>query len=98
MIEQLLIFAAILSVALVLFARERIPSEVTALGVLLALVFSGLLPAERAFAGFGSDTVMTILGLLILTAALQRTGGKRGIAALCIGGGEATAMAVELVD
>ena len=30
--------------------------------------------------------------------ALERTGGKRGIAALCIGGGEATAMAVELVD
>jgi len=32
-----------------------------------------------------------------LLAALQRTGGKRGIASLCIGGGEATAMAVELV-
>jgi acetyl-CoA C-acetyltransferase len=33
-----------------------------------------------------------------LLAALKRTGGKRGIAALCIGGGEATAMAVELID
>ncbi|HEY9554186.1 acetyl-CoA C-acyltransferase [Allosphingosinicella sp.] len=33
-----------------------------------------------------------------LIAALERTGGKRGIASLCIGGGEATAMAVELVD
>ncbi len=30
-----------------------------------------------------------------LVAALERTGGKRGIAALCIGGGEATAIAVE---
>ncbi len=36
--------------------------------------------------------------LATLIAALQRTGGKRGIASLCIGGGEATAMAVELVD
>ncbi|NML05942.1 acetyl-CoA C-acyltransferase [Sphingomonas sp. G-3-2-10] len=35
--------------------------------------------------------------LSTLIAALQKTGGKRGIAALCIGGGEATAMAVELV-
>jgi acetyl-CoA C-acetyltransferase len=34
--------------------------------------------------------------LSTLIAALQKTGGKRGIAALCIGGGEATAMAVEL--
>jgi acetyl-CoA C-acetyltransferase len=31
-----------------------------------------------------------------LLAALERTGGKRGIATLCIGGGEATAIAVEL--
>jgi len=35
--------------------------------------------------------------LATLIAALERTGGKRGIAALCIGGGEATAMAVELI-
>jgi acetyl-CoA C-acetyltransferase len=32
-----------------------------------------------------------------LLAALKLRGGKRGVAALCIGGGEATAIAVELV-
>ncbi|MGC1303991.1 MAG: acetyl-CoA C-acyltransferase [Caulobacteraceae bacterium] len=31
-----------------------------------------------------------------LLSALEQRGGKRGVAALCIGGGEATAMAVEL--
>ena len=31
-----------------------------------------------------------------LISALERTGGRKGVAALCIGGGEATAMAVEL--
>jgi len=35
--------------------------------------------------------------LVTLIAALQRQGLKKGIAALCIGGGEATAMAVELI-
>ena len=35
--------------------------------------------------------------LVTLLAALKARGGTRGIAALCIGGGEATAMAVELV-
>lgn len=35
--------------------------------------------------------------LVTLIAALKRQGLKKGIAALCIGGGEATAMAVELV-
>jgi acetyl-CoA C-acetyltransferase len=34
--------------------------------------------------------------LVTLIGALKRTGGKRGVAALCIGGGEATAMAIEL--
>ena len=35
--------------------------------------------------------------LVTLIHALQARGGKRGIASLCIGGGEATALAVELV-
>ncbi len=39
----------------------------------------------------GARIVTTLLG------ALKKTGGKRGIAALCIGGGEATAMAIELL-
>ena len=37
----------------------------------------------------GARIVVTLLG------ALKKTGGKRGVAALCIGGGEATAMAVD---
>jgi acetyl-CoA C-acetyltransferase len=36
--------------------------------------------------------------LATLIAALQNRGGKRGLASLCIGGGEATAMAIELID
>ncbi|ENW87213.1 hypothetical protein F906_00438 [Acinetobacter pseudolwoffii] len=35
--------------------------------------------------------------ILTLIHTLKRTGGKRGIAALCIGGGEATAVAIELL-
>ena len=35
--------------------------------------------------------------IVTLIAALQRRGLKKGIAALCIGGGEATAIAVELI-
>ena len=34
--------------------------------------------------------------LVTLLHALQRSGGRKGIAALCIGGGEATAVAIEL--
>ena len=38
----------------------------------------------------GARIIVTLLG------ALRKHGGKRGVAALCIGGGEATAMAIEL--
>ena len=34
--------------------------------------------------------------LVTLIGALRKYGGKRGVATLCIGGGEATAMAIEL--
>jgi len=36
--------------------------------------------------------------LVTLLNALKRTGGRRGIASLCIGGGEAVALAVETVE
>jgi acetyl-CoA C-acetyltransferase len=36
--------------------------------------------------------------LVTLLNALKRTGGRRGVASLCIGGGEAVALAVEMLD
>ena len=39
----------------------------------------------------GARIIVTLLG------ALKKTGGKKGVAALCIGGGEATAMAIEMM-
>lgn len=39
----------------------------------------------------GARIIVTLIG------ALKKTGGKVGVAALCIGGGEGTAMAIELV-
>ena len=64
----------ILVIALLFFSFEWISPDVTALGVLLALIVLGLVPLDQAFSGFGSDTVMLLLGLLIMTAALMRTG------------------------
>ena len=39
----------------------------------------------------GARIMVTLIG------ALKKTGGKRGVASLCIGGGEGTAVAIELV-
>jgi len=64
----------LMGVALVLFAFEWVAADVVALGFLVIMIVTGLLPVSDAFAGFGSDTVFTLMGLFILTAALQRTG------------------------
>jgi len=61
------------------------------------------IPAEKVNVHGGACALGHPLGasgariLVTLIAALQTYGKKRGIAALCIGGGEATAVAVEIV-
>jgi di/tricarboxylate transporter len=74
MSPEIAICLLILAVAVVLFAWDRVPAEVIALGVMLALIASRVLPPERAFAGFSSDTMMMLLGLLIMSAGLIQTG------------------------
>jgi acetyl-CoA C-acetyltransferase len=61
------------------------------------------IPAEKLNVNGGATALGHPIGasgariIATLIAALENRGGKRGIAALCIGGGEATAFAVELV-
>jgi len=71
---DILLFLALLVVGMILFAREWFAPDVVALGLIFALILLGLLEPDEAFAGFGSSTVMMILGLLIMTEALIQTG------------------------
>ncbi len=54
-------------------------------------VYGGACAQGHPVGSTGSRIILTLIN------ALKNTGGKRGIAALCIGGGEATAVAVELL-
>lgn len=72
--DPILILLILFVTALVLFATEWLPVDVTALGLLSALLLLGLLTPKEAFAGFGSDTVLTLASLFILTRVLLRAG------------------------
>ncbi len=74
MTPEIALCLAVLASAVGLFAWDRIPADVVALGVMLSLIIFGLLTPVQAFAGFASDTVLMILGLLIMTAGLAQTG------------------------
>jgi len=71
---QIYLLLALIALAMFFFATDYVSPDVVAIGLVLAMVFTGLLDRNQAFAGFGSDTVIMIIGLLILTAALLRTG------------------------
>jgi len=71
---EIALLLGLVIVAVVFFSFDWVSADVIGLGLLLALMRTGLLPAPRAFAGFGSDTVIMILGLLIMTAALFKAG------------------------
>jgi len=71
---EMALLLTLMGIALVLFAFEWVAADVVALGFLVIMIVTGLLSTSEAFAGFGSDTVFTLMGLFILTAALQRTG------------------------
>lgn len=71
---EMTLLLTLMGVALVLFAFEWVAADVVALGFLVIMIVTGLVSTSEAFAGFGSDTVFTLMGLFILTAALQRTG------------------------
>lgn len=65
---------AICGAALFLFIWNRLPFELVGLLVLAALVVLGVLPLQQALSGFSNEAVLTVAGLLILSAGLQQTG------------------------
>ncbi|HNT74179.1 MAG TPA: SLC13 family permease [Anaerolineae bacterium] len=71
---SIVLLLIILAAAIVLFSWEQLPADVVAMGLLLVLILAGLLPPNQAFASFGSDTVIMIFGLLVLTTTLVHTG------------------------
>jgi len=54
-------------------------------------IYGGACAQGHPVGSTGSRIIITLIN------ALQNTGGKRGVASLCIGGGEATAIAIELM-
>ncbi|MBZ0296161.1 MAG: SLC13 family permease [Anaerolineae bacterium] len=74
MTGEIALLLAVLAGTLILLSFEWIPADVIGFIVVLVLIFTGLLDPAQAFAGFGSETAIMLLGLLIMTAALVRTG------------------------
>jgi di/tricarboxylate transporter len=77
--DQIALFA-ILGVLFALLAWGRWRYDVVAFAALLAAVVAGVVPAERAFAGFGHPATITVAAILILSRSLTATGATDWIA------------------
>jgi acetyl-CoA C-acetyltransferase len=75
---------AFAAVSMAAMAEFKLPHEIVN-------VHGGAVALGHPIGASGARIVVTLLG------ALKQRGLKKGVAALCIGGGEATAMALELV-
>lgn len=72
--DPILATFAILVVAIIAFASNRVPLGVVAVGVSLALYFTGVLAFPQAVAGFGDPTVLFIAALFIVSESLDSSG------------------------
>lgn len=72
--SQAAVAFAILGAVVVLFAWNRLPVEVVALGAALSLYFTGLLGPAEIFAGFGDPVVIFVASLFVVSEGLDATG------------------------
>jgi di/tricarboxylate transporter len=70
---------ALIGVAAILMASNKVRFDIVALLVVLALMLSGILSVGEALAGFGSAVVILVAGLLIIGEMLARTGVARAV-------------------
>ena len=64
----------ILVLAVIAFVSNRVPIGVVAIGVAVALYFTGVLTLPQALAGFGDPTTLFIAALFVVSESLDATG------------------------
>jgi di/tricarboxylate transporter len=90
---------AILAVALFLFTTNWVRIDVVALGVVVALMLTGLLTVPEALSGFSNPVILIIAALFVVGAAVMNTGlaGQLGGRILAVAGTDPVRLTVVLM-
>lgn len=78
------IVIALIVLALVLFASERIGTDLTALIVMGLLMLTGILTPAEGLSGFSNPATVTVAAMFVISAALRNTGAVSFLALLSI--------------
>lgn len=71
---EIAIVLGLLVVAILLFSSEKFTVDVVTLGLLVVLMATRILTPAEAFAGFGSDFIVILGSIFVISASLQQTG------------------------
>lgn len=66
--------------SLILFISDKLPMDAVAYLVLVSLLVLGLVPENQILTGFSNTATMTVAGMFVVSAGLQRTGIVQWIA------------------
>jgi di/tricarboxylate transporter len=80
-LDQGIVFA-VLGMTLALFIWNRLRFDVVSMLALLAMAFTGLVPADELFSGFGHPAVITVAAVLVISQGLVNGGVVDAIARL----------------
>ncbi len=64
----------ILILALSLLITEKLPLDLTAIGIMVILMITGILTPMEAVAGFANPAVITVGAMFLISRAMVRTG------------------------
>jgi di/tricarboxylate transporter len=64
----------ILLIAMLLLITEKLPVDMTAIGIMVALILTGILTPKEAIAGFASPAVITVGSMFLISKGMIRTG------------------------
>ena len=78
-LEIFLVLGLALS-AVILFATERLPVDLTALIIMGTLLLSGLITPRQAIGGFSNPATVTVGAMFVLSAGLFKTGAVNALA------------------
>ncbi len=79
---EMLIVLGMIILAVILFASEKIPVDLTAILVMSILLLTGILTAQEGVSGFSNSATVTVGAMFILSGALKKTGAVNYLGAL----------------
>lgn len=75
-----ILLIVIIAIALATILSGKLRADVVALIVMLALAISGIVTSEEALSGFSRPVIVTLIGLFIISRALEDTGAIQWLA------------------